>query len=43
MAVNAVMSAVAAHGRAGQRGGARKQLAELMGCGTIRAVRVKRA
>ena len=43
MAVNAVVSAVTTHGRAGQRDGARKQLAELMGCGTIRVVRVKRA
>lgn len=41
MAVSAVVSAVAAPGGAGQRDGARKQLAEPMGCGTIRAIRVK--
>ena len=41
--VSAVVSAVAAPGGAGQRDGVRKQLAEPMGCGTIRAIRVKHA
>ena len=41
VAVSAVVSAVAAPGGAGQRDSARKQLAEPMGCGPIRAIRVK--